>query len=119
MGAIGWYLQAWRRYADFDGRSARTEYWCFVLGNAVVATALAILDVLLGGSLLGRLLVAGDLLYSLAVLVPGLAVTVRRLHDTGRSGFWILIALVPVVGWLMLLVFMLEPSQRGANQYGR
>ena len=101
-------------YANFSGRARRREYWMFFLCNLLVAIACMAVDV-------GLVMTVGigflNLLYSLAVIIPGVAVTVRRLHDTGRSGWWILIALVPVVG-LVLLVFMCLDSQPGSNHYG-
>lgn len=115
---MDWYLQAWRNYSDFAGRARRSEYWYFLLGNLIVATVLTVVDFLLAGSLLGSATRLLDLLYSLAVLVPGIAVTIRRLHDTGRPGIWILIGLLPLVGAVVLLVFMLEDSQPGSNRYG-
>ena len=114
---MNWYLQALKKYADFSGRARRREYWVFVLFNIIISIVLSICDVFLGtysqAASIGIL--AG--IYSLAVLIPGIAVTVRRLHDTGRSGWWILIVLVPIVGWIVLLIFMLLDSQP-QNAYG-
>ena len=111
-----WYLAVLRKYAEFSGRARRKEYWMFFLFNFLIGCGLAILELTLGlaGGLYGPL----TLLYSLAVLVPGLAVTVRRLHDTGRSGWWLLIGFVPLLGAIVLLVFMLTDGQPGPNQYG-
>ena len=107
-----WYLAVLRNYAGFSGRARRTEYWMFVLFNIVIAIVLSILDALvLGSGILGTL-------YSLAVLIPSIAVGVRRLHDTGRVGWWLLIGLVPVVGFIVLLIFFVQDSQTGDNEYG-
>jgi uncharacterized membrane protein YhaH (DUF805 family) len=102
----------------FQGRARRKEYWFFVLFNIIVSVILNFLDRAIGtyDAEAGAGVLGG--VYALAVLIPSIAVTVRRLHDTGRSGWWILIGLIPVIGWIVLLVFMLLDSQPGDNQYG-
>jgi len=110
---MSWYLQALRKYAEFSGRARRTEYWMFVLFNVLASGALSVLEAL---AFNGPGVLSG--LYSLAVLVPSLAVSVRRLHDTGRSGWWLLIALVPLLGVVVLLVFAVQDGQPGDNAYG-
>lgn len=107
-----WYVKVLRNYAGFTGRARRSEYWWFALINALVAVALTVLEGIVGGTQV----VSG--LYTLAVLVPGLAVSIRRLHDTGRSGWWLLIGLVPLVGGIVLLVFLLLDSEPGVNRWG-
>jgi uncharacterized membrane protein YhaH (DUF805 family) len=107
-----WYLKVLKNYVGFQGRASRKEYWMFVLFNVIVAIVLAIVDSLANlHSLLGGL-------YSLAILLPSLAVGVRRLHDTGRSGWWLFISLIPLIGSIILLVFMCLDSQENDNQYG-
>jgi uncharacterized membrane protein YhaH (DUF805 family) len=115
---VSWYLEVLKNYAVFDGRARRTEYWMFFLISLVISVVLILIDRLIGTFTYqaGFGLLQG--LYSLAVLIPSIAVTVRRLHDTGRSGWWILIALIPFIGGLVLLVFMVLDSQPGENQYG-
>jgi uncharacterized membrane protein YhaH (DUF805 family) len=115
---MNWYLKVIRQYADFSGKARRKEYWIFVLFNMIFAFVAMILDNVLG-------LTAGELpygvfyfLYVLAVLIPGLAVAVRRLHDVGKSGWMILIALIPIIGAIWLLVLMVTDSNPGENQYG-
>ena len=114
-----WYLKVLRQYVDFDGRARRTEFWMFVLFSTIIAIVLGVID-----SLLGWTFVAGTtsgwlgLIYSLAVLLPSLGVSVRRLHDTGRSGWWLLIGLIPVIGGIVLIVFCATPGNVGANSYG-
>jgi uncharacterized membrane protein YhaH (DUF805 family) len=88
------------------------------LFNIIISIVLSICDVFLGTYSAASNIGILSGIYSLAVLLPGIAVTVRRLHDTGRSGWWILIALVPIVGWIVLFVFMLIDSQPGQNAYG-
>ena len=115
---MSWYLEALKKYAVFSGRSRRMEYWYFVLFNIIVSIVLGVIDGLLGtsGSYAGAGLLSG--IYGLAVLIPSLAVTVRRLHDIDRSGWWILIGLVPLIGAIVLLVFALLEGTPGDNQYG-
>src|SRR5829696_10017381 len=114
----GWYLEVLKKYAVFDGRARRKEYWMFFLINVVISVVLILIDLLIGifSPQGGVGLLQG--LYSLAVLIPSIAVTVRRLHDTDRSGWWILIALIPFIGGIVLLIFMVLDSQPGVNQYG-
>jgi len=115
---MNWYLEVLKKYAVFDGRARRKEYWYFFLINTVISVFLAFIDSFTGtiSEDVGIGLLDG--LYALAVLIPGTAVTVRRLHDTDRSGWWILIGLIPVIGGIALLVFMVLDSTPGDNQYG-
>ena len=107
-----------RRYADFSGRSRRREYWMFALINVGIIVALTVLDAVTGSlsESAGIGLLSG--LYCLAALVPSIAVSVRRLHDTGKSAWWILIGLIPLVGGIIALVFMATPGNSGPNVYG-
>jgi uncharacterized membrane protein YhaH (DUF805 family) len=115
---VSWYLEALKKYAVFSGRARRTEFWYFVLFNIIVTIVLSVIDRLIGtfsgASNLGIL--SG--IYSLAVLIPTLAVAVRRLHDIDRTGWWILIGLIPLIGTIVLLVFYLTPGTPGSNRYG-
>ena len=115
---MNWYLEVLKKYADFSGRARRKEYWFFTLFNVIVSIVLTLGDALIGtfSEEAGLGLLSG--LYSLAVFIPGLAVTVRRLHDTDHSGWWMLISFVPCVGFIILLVFLLTDSTPGHNQYG-
>jgi uncharacterized membrane protein YhaH (DUF805 family) len=109
---VDWYLKVLKQYAVFSGRARRTEYWMFVLFNILAGIVLGIVDKFAGTDpWLGGI-------YSLAVLIPGIAVSVRRLHDTDRSGLWFLASLVPCVGAIILLVFMIQEGTRGDNQFG-
>ena len=112
------YLEVLKKYAVFSGRARRMEYWMFILFNIIITVVLALIDYLTGtfSPRAGIGLLGG--LYALAVLIPSLAVTVRRLHDTDRTGWWILIGLIPVIGGIVLLIFMLLDSQSDANRYG-
>jgi uncharacterized membrane protein YhaH (DUF805 family) len=113
---VNWVKEVFTKYAVFEGRARRKEYWFFTLFVVLVSMALAIVDSATGTYNHGVGLLGG--LFSLAILVPGIAVTVRRLHDTDRSGWWVLIWLVPFVGWIVLIVFMCLDSQPGANRFG-
>jgi uncharacterized membrane protein YhaH (DUF805 family) len=104
-----------KKYGVFQGRAHRREYWMFVLANFIVAVALSILS---GLPLLGKLFVAISVIYSLAILIPGIAVSVRRLHDTNRSGLFMLLGIIPVAGIIALLVFCAQEGNPGENQYG-
>ncbi len=114
-----WYLKVIGQYADFNGRARRREYWSFFLVNIVIIIVLSVLAGILGAvaDFLGLLGYGVYMLYSLAVLIPGLAVSVRRLHDTGKSGWFLLIALIPLVG-LYLIYLMTVEGDRGDNAYG-
>jgi len=109
---MSWYLEVLKKYAVFSGRARRKEFWMFYLINAIISVTLTFIEGLAGSPGV----VAG--LYSLAVLLPFIAVGVRRLHDTNRSGRWMLIVLIPFIGIIVLFVFMAQDSQPGDNQYG-
>ena len=96
----------------------RVEYWTFYLVNFAVSLGISIIGALSGGGAAAAALNMVGWIYSLAVLVPGVAVTVRRLHDTNHSGWWTLIVFVPLIGVIILLIWVLTDSQPGANQYG-
>lgn len=113
-----WYLSALRKYATFAGRARRREYWSFVLFSLVIVVALTIVDMAAGLWNYDARIGALSALYLVATLLPGLAVAVRRLHDTGRTGWWLLVGFVPVIGNIVLLVFFLLDSTPGDNQFG-
>jgi uncharacterized membrane protein YhaH (DUF805 family) len=115
---MNWYLKVLKQYADFSGRARRKEYWMFALFNAIFAIVSMILDNALGLTIAGLPYGAFYLLYVLAVLIPGLAVAVRRLHDVGKSGWMLLIGLIPIIGGIWLLVLMVTDSNTGDNEYG-
>jgi len=112
-----WYLEALKKYAVFNGRARRKEYWLFGLWNVIIAFALGFVEGVMGIAPQTQQSVLG-IIYGLAVLIPGLAVAVRRLHDTNRSGWWVLIGAVPLVGALVLLYFFVQDSDPGTNEYG-
>lgn len=108
------YIQVLKKYATFSGRSQRKEFWMFFLFNALIGAVLSIIDIALNINVGGNVV----LFYSLAVGIPSIAVVVRRLHDTGRSDWWIFLNLIPIIGFVVLLIFMAQDSQPGANKYG-
>ena len=108
------YLNAFRRYADFQGRSGRPDYWWFLLVNILIWLIADLITLDHRSFGLGILLA----IYWIAILVPSIAVAVRRLHDTDRSGWWWLIQLVPLVGTIWFLVLMCLPSTPGTNRFG-
>jgi len=113
-----WATLPLKKYAEFTGRSRRKEYWMFFLLCMVVALVIGFVEGLLGLS--GMIGPYGPLstLFLLAIVVPSIAVGIRRLHDTDRSGWWMLIAFVPIVGGIILLVFYVLEGTRGTNQFG-
>ena len=115
---MNWYVVALRKYAVFQGRARRSEYWYFVLFNIIIGFVLGFMDVLMGtyDFEVGMGLLGG--LYSLVVLLPGIGVSVRRLHDIGRTGWWLLILFVPIVGAIVLIVFAIQDSESAVNKFG-
>ena len=110
------YLDAMRRYAVFNGRSTRAQFWLFTLVLGIILIACSILDALLGFDKQGALVITGFVY--VGHLLPLLAVTVRRLHDIDRTGWWVLLCFVPLVGVVVLIVFACLPSTAGANRFG-
>lgn len=114
---MNWYLTALKKYVQFSGRARRKEYWFFVLFNMLISIALTFVDGITGtlNTETGMGLLSG--LYGLAVLIPSIAVGFRRLHDTGRSAWWLLILLIPLIGIIVLFVFLVQDSEED-NEYG-
>ncbi len=112
MNAFDYYKNAFtQKYADFSGRARRSEYWYFTLFNFLMAVIVGIIDGIIGYPIL-------TILYVLAIIIPGMAMAVRRLHDTGKSGWYLLIGLIPLIGTIILIVFYVTDSDSGENQYG-
>ena len=116
---MSWFVLAWQRAADFSGRSRRKEYWYFHLFNGIVFVFLFLFAVPLGEHEKPAMIPLGLMfVYSLVVFVPSLSITIRRLHDIGKSGWWYFIAFVPLIGGIILFVFTLLDSEPYANQWG-
>lgn len=113
-----YFTRALTKYAEFSGRDTRKQYWMFVLFNIIFSICAGILDTILRTNwAMGRSGLFGAL-YSLALIVPGLAAATRRLHDTGKSGWFILLALIPLVGWIILIILLAGDSESSENKYG-
>lgn len=113
----------WSNYANFKGRARRSEYWFIQLFLVLTNIAVAAIDLALMDGDVERFIANGGggivgLIWILVTIVPAIAVLIRRLHDTNRSGWWALIGLIPVAGAIVLLVFTVENSNNGVNKYG-
>ena len=108
-----YFVDVFKKYAVFNGRSRRAEYWYFALFSTIISILLEIISFFV----LKNLIIV--YLYDLAVLIPGLAVSIRRVHDIGKSGWFILINLIPIVGFIIWIVYMATDSQPGENKYGQ
>jgi len=111
-----WFLKVLQQYSDFDGRARRKEFWIFMLFNWMFGAVASTLDIVLGFSWGFFFLLNG--LYSIVLFIPSLAVAVRRLHDIGKSGWMLLILLIPVVGGIWMLVLLLREGNSFENEYG-
>jgi uncharacterized membrane protein YhaH (DUF805 family) len=110
---MNWFLAALKKYADFSGRARRSEYWYFFLFYLLIYFGLIVAGQVIGnvGSILA-------FLFLLAMMIPSLSVGVRRLHDIDRSGWWLLISLIPLIGAIVLIVFAVQDSHSGDNRFG-
>ncbi|PID29866.1 MAG: hypothetical protein CSB55_00985 [Candidatus Cloacimonadota bacterium] len=116
---MNWYVKCFKNYANFNGRARRKEYWMFTLFNSIFGIIIFIIDNAVGsgfmeGSSMGIL----SLIYALAVLIPGLAVTIRRLHDIDKSGLMWFIGLIPLIGGIWLFILTVIPGTQGPNRFG-
>ena len=110
---------AFDKYSDFKGRAGRTEYWLFVLVNVAISIVYQILVSVSGDSATARLVISAIFgLFYLAILVPGLAISVRRMHDIGKGGEWIFINFIPVIGAIWFLVLCIKEGEPAANRFG-
>ena len=122
--SIYWYLQVLKKYLVFNGRSRRNEFWVFQVFNVLVSIIFPVIAVnlvsMMGGDLEIIVITYGLSMgiYSLGIIIPSLAVSVRRLHDVGRSGWWLIIGLIPIVGWILTLIWYVSDSEAEENKYG-
>ena len=115
---MNWYLSAVKKYAVFSGRARRKEYWYFMLFYVIGAVILGFIDGLLGTFDVDSGMGTISSIYVLALIIPSIAVAVRRLHDTGRKGWWLLLYFVPFIGAIVLIIFCVQKSSEGENEYG-
>ena len=115
---MNWFMTVLRKYAVFEGRARRREYWFFVLFYILISVVLAVVDRMLGTYDETYGMGALGALFCLGLLIPSIAVGARRLHDTGRSGWWLLIGFVPIVGAIVLIWFFVQDGQSGSNAWG-
>lgn len=116
---MDWMLMPLKRYADFTGRSRRKEYWMFVLGMIIALVLVVLIEQMLGLSgMVGGAYGPLSLLLILGLIVPGIAVQVRRFHDQDKSGWFVLLGFIPIVGGIIILVFMLLEGTKGPNRFG-
>lgn len=115
-----WFMKVLRQYADFEGRARRKEFWMFTLFYTVFSMAAALLDGQMGTEYGDEPFNGGFLssAFSLALFIPSLAVSVRRLHDISKSGWYLLLWLLPIIGWIWLIVLYCQDSAHGENEYG-
>jgi uncharacterized membrane protein YhaH (DUF805 family) len=119
MSPIDWAKRpVVEKYADFEGRAPRAEYWWFALGEFILLAIAMIVDSIVGTDFGGLGYGFVYCAVALALLIPAIAVGVRRLHDTNRSGWWLLIALIPFIGAIVLIVFLVSEGTAGENDYG-
>ncbi|OZS78468.1 hypothetical protein CF394_06845 [Tetzosporium hominis] len=114
---MSWFIHVMKNTFNFNGRARRKEYWMFALMTFVISFVLTMIDIFAGLEFAPEVGILSTI-FGLIILIPSLAVTVRRLHDTGRSGAWILIGLIPLIGWIVMLVFMVLDSQPETNRFG-
>lgn len=124
-----WYLKALKQYTDFKGRAQRAEFWSFIILNLIISSLILELDTFLGtyymdysdpllSNLEDKRVGLFNGIFSLIIFIPTVAVWVRRLHDVGKSGLWFFAVFIPIIGWLILLLFSLKDSVED-NQYGK
>ena len=110
---MNFYLDPWKKFADFKGRARRKEFWIFFFINSAVMYLLQFLTTKLG--MVGTIILA---VFALAILVPSAAAAIRRMHDIGKSGWWVLINLIPIIGTIWFIILGAKDSQQGSNEYG-
>ncbi|WP_298879855.1 DUF805 domain-containing protein [uncultured Polaribacter sp.] len=111
---MNWYLKVLKQYADFSGRARRKEYWMFTLINILISWAFKLLDFAAGTTIFETI----ASIYSLAIIVPSIAVAVRRLHDIGKSGWYFLLVFLPIIGWIWLIVLYATEGESKPNKWG-
>lgn len=113
-----WYLKVLRNYFGFKGRARRKEYWYFFLFNTIIAIVLSFADLVFKTEVTAQGTGMISSIYSLLILIPSIAVGVRRLHDLDKSGWWMLIGIIPLIGAIVLIYFFVQDGQAGSNRFG-
>jgi len=116
---MNWFFKVIKQYADFSGRARRKEYWMFALFSFIFYIIAAIIDNVLGTDIDGVGYGLFYILFALGIFIPSLAVGVRRLHDVGKSGWMLLIGLIPLIGWIWIFILTVSDSDQGDNKYGQ
>jgi len=114
---MNWYIAVFKKAFEFKGRSCRAEYWYFFLFNIIAGIVLAIVDSIIGTGHIGQSGLLSSI-YTLIALIPGIAVSIRRMHDTDRSGWWVLLPLIPLIGFIVFLIFAAQRGTAGNNRFG-
>ena len=123
---MNWFIESLKKYAVFGGRSRRAEYWYFVRFSALIGIAVVMIEGMMAG---GNGIASEDtvpnpmdsilsIIYTLAILIPSIAVTTRRLHDVDKSGWWQLLHFILFIGSIVILIWMLKPGTTGSNRFG-
>ena len=115
---MSWYLKVLKNYVNFNGRARRKEYWMFILFNMIFSYAFTFLDMSMGLLSPGTGIGVFSMLYMFALILPSLAVSVRRLHDVGKSGWMLLLMFIPVIGWLWIFILSVSEGESVENKYG-
>ncbi|MCD7904104.1 MAG: DUF805 domain-containing protein [Clostridiales bacterium] len=111
---MNYYTRAFKNYANFKGRDSRKQFWMFILFNFVISLIIQVVAALILGDSAAIIMS----IYELIVLIPSIAIIVRRLHDINKSGFWIFINCVPLIGWIWYLILVCKKGDEGSNRYG-
>ena len=111
---MNWYLKVIQQYFDFSGRARRKEFWMFYLINMIISWGLSLFDLILGTDFFSVV----SFIYSLFILIPNLAVSVRRLHDVGKTGWYMLLIFLPIIGWIWLLILWCMEGESRSNAWG-
>lgn len=114
--AFNWYVRGLQRYIQFTGRAGRAEFWYYILVYILIIIGLRVIDGILFGVTAGNGVLTW--LFWLFSIMPNLAIGARRLHDTGRSGWWLLLSLIPIIGLIVLLIWFISRGQPDSNEYG-
>lgn len=109
---MNYYLKALSNYVNFEGRASRSEYWFFILFNILFALGALLIDAVIGTEIVFYFL------YAIVVFLPGLALSVRRLHDVGKSGWMLLLLIIPLIGVIWIFILSITDSDTGNNEYG-